>query len=390
MPFGEEIFTIMTLSLGIFWSGFLGYLAAGFIIKPLQILEEGVHRAANGEIDQDVEVVKSDDEIRSLGLAFNDMLASLRKMVENIEGNFVSTNNCVDKITKTSETAATHAESFSKTIEDIAKGAERSASAISSTVESIDTVTEISKKVLNHATESQQISSDMVVSLDSSKKVILSLVDGIEKLAKDNQESLVSVQRLEKNAKEVEHIISLVGDIAGQTNLLALNASIEAARAGEQGKGFAVVAEEVRKLADQSAKAVQGISDLVENMQAEVKNVVEQIHEQVTSANKGAEKGSETNVAIEKMTASVLKMEQAVKQIADLAEKQMKCIQVTSAESQEVAAIAEQTSAGSQEVAASIQEQTAMIDDVVSIATELSKQAESLNQTIRQFKVGGR
>ena len=67
-------------------------------------------------------------------------------------------------------------------------------------------------------------------------------------------------KNLEKNAEQVERIIGLVGDIAAQTNLLALNASIEAARAGEHGKGFAVVAEEVRELADESAKAVQGIT----------------------------------------------------------------------------------------------------------------------------------
>ena len=96
--------------------------------------------------------------------------------------------------------------------------------------------------------------------LFQSKEVVNSLVFGIKQLAEENQQSLKTVKRLEENAKKVEQIIELVGDIAAQTNLLALNASIEAARAGEHGKGFAVVAEEVRLLADESAKAVQGIS----------------------------------------------------------------------------------------------------------------------------------
>ena len=61
-----------------------------------------------------------------------------------------------------------------------------------------------------------------------------------------------NVQKLEERMKQVEHIVSVVSEIASQTNLLALNASIEAARAGEHGRGFAVVAEEVRKLADES------------------------------------------------------------------------------------------------------------------------------------------
>ena len=72
------------------------------------------------------------------------------------------------------------------------------------------------------------------------------------------------------NAQKIGEIVQLVGNIAAQTNLLALNASIEAARAGEHGEGFAVVAEEVRLLADESAKAVQGISDLVATIQTDV------------------------------------------------------------------------------------------------------------------------
>ncbi|WP_017756614.1 methyl-accepting chemotaxis protein [Calidifontibacillus oryziterrae] len=387
LPMSEELFTIITLLLGIMWSGILAYFAAGFITKPLHLLEAAVHRAAGGQIDEDAKVTKSDDEIRSLGLAFNNMLKSLRTMVINIEENFQSTNASVDKISEASKSAAMQAENISSTIEDIANGAERSALAITATVESIDTVTEISQEVLNHATESQTLSSKMVTTLENSKKVIHSLVESIEKLATDNQSSLSVVQRLEKNASEIEHIISLVGDIAGQTNLLALNASIEAARAGEHGKGFAVVAEEVRQLADQSAKAVQGISSLVGNMQTEVKNIVGQILAQVDYANKGVEKGTETNTAIEKMAESVQQMEAAVKEIATLAQEQMKCIHQTSTQSEEVAAIAEETSAGSQEVAASAHQQASIIEDVAEIAVELSTQAKNLKKTISQFSI---
>nr|WP_258000454.1 methyl-accepting chemotaxis protein [Bacillus sp. Marseille-P3661] len=387
---GEQLFTIITLTLGIIWSAILAFFAARFITNPLQRLEEAVNKAADGQIDVEVKVSKSDDEIRSLGLAFNNMLKSLRTMVNNIEENFESTNKNVDSISKSSSIAAMQAENISKTIEDIAYGAERSALAVTSTVESIDSVTRIAEEVLNHTGNSQKISNEMVQSLKSSKEVIHSLVGGIEKLANDNQASLIVVKRLEKNAKEIENIISLVGDIAGQTNLLALNASIEAARAGDHGRGFAVVAEEVRQLADQSGQAVQGISDLVENIQLEVKNVVQQMLAQVESANNEAEKGSKTNDSIEEMTQSVYQMEQAIKEIAALAEKQMDLIKVTSIEAQEVAAIAEETSAGAEEVSAGTQEQTAMIDDVASIAAQLSQQAQALKQTIQKFTTGGK
>ena len=133
------------------------------------------------------------------------------------------------------------------------------------------------------------ISVEMVQDLENAKQVIQSLISGIETLARNNEQSLQTVKQLEENASQVEQVIQLVGEIAAQTNLLALNASIEAARAGEHGKGFAVVADEVRLLADESAKAVQGISTLIQNIQQGVKNVVQQITKQDEMANSEVE-----------------------------------------------------------------------------------------------------
>ena len=213
------------------------------------------------------------------------------------------------------------------------------------------------------------------------------LTAGIESLAHENQGSLLAVKRLEENAKQVEKIIQLVGDIAAQTNLLVLNASIEAARAGEHGKGFAVVAEEVRKLADESANAVQGISSLIQNIQNEVQSVVKQISDQVAIANNEVEKGKETNILIEDMTKTVYKVAEAVKDITDLVDQQMSSIEHTSMQSQEVAAIAEETSASAEEVAAATQEQAFVIEQVEKLTFELKEQADQLKQMITRFKV---
>ncbi|WNS75286.1 methyl-accepting chemotaxis protein [Bacillus sp. DTU_2020_1000418_1_SI_GHA_SEK_038] len=387
LPVNEVLFSVITLSLGIIWSGVLAFFAAGFIIKPLQKLEKMALKAAQGDIQEDVELAKSDDEIRSLGVAFNDMLANLREMVQKIDENFRETNEKVIAISKESSYAAEQANSIARTINEISLGADNSAIAIQSTAELVEDVISIAEEVQAKAKASVAVSSEMVQDLHDSKKVIHSLVSGIEKLANENQESLQTVIRLEENARKVEQIIQLVGDIAAQTNLLALNASIEAARAGEHGKGFAVVAEEVRKLADESATAVQGISELISNIQAEVQNVVKQISEQVETANNEAKKGTETNVVIEEMTKTVNEMASFVSAITDLVDRQMESIQHTSTQSQEVAAIAEETSAGAQEVATATDQQNEVMSNVENLASELKEQAEKLKNTITRFQI---
>ncbi|MCS0655012.1 methyl-accepting chemotaxis protein [Cytobacillus firmus] len=387
LPFGEAVFTFLTLAMGIFWSGVLAFFAAGFIIKPLQKLEKTALMAANGDIGQDAELSKSDDEIRSLGIAFNHMLFNLRDMVQKIDENFKETNEKVIAMSSESSAAAEQADSIARTISEISQGADSSAVSIQSTAESMEDVLRIAQEVQDTAKASQIVSGEMVQDLMESKKVIHSLISGIEKLAQDNEESLQTVKRLEQNAVKVEQIIQLVGDIAAQTNLLALNASIEAARAGDHGKGFAVVAEEVRKLADESAKAVQGISELIQNIQEEVRNVVTQISYQVETANNEVKKGTKTNEVIEEMAKVVNEMAASVSAISGLVDSQMEGIQHTSTQSQEVAAIAEETSAGAQEVSAATQHQTAVIGNVEKLAIELKEQAEKLNSTITKFKL---
>lgn len=384
--FNQQVFTILTLALGIFWSGVLAYFAATrFITKPLQMLEAAVGKAAKGEIGEDAPVPQNDDEIRSLSLAFNEMLSSIRDIARSIDTNFESTKEKVIQLTKASNFALEQSQHITKTISEISIGAEDSAEAMQETANSVEGVMLIAHEVQEKARKSEELSIEMVTTLNKSKQIIHSLVNDVQEMEENSDESLGSVKRLEKHANEVEKIILFVGEIAGQTNLLALNASIEAARAGEQGKGFAVVAEEVRKLADQSAQAVEGISTLISDIQIEVSNVVNQITKQVGLASEEAYKGKETNEAISTMSHSIDEVVQGVNDIVTLVEQQFNHIGQTVGQSQEVTAIAKEASLSSLEVASAAEEQTSVIKEVNKLGDELVLQAEGLKETIKRF-----
>ncbi|SES03279.1 methyl-accepting chemotaxis protein [Psychrobacillus sp. OK032] len=378
-------FEIAMYALGIIWSGLLAYFFSGLIIKPLFNLEKVATHVSEGKIGVDVEVPKSKDEIQSVSIAFQSMLVNLREMVQSIEDNFEKTNNSVQQLSQQSSVASEQAEAIAQTIAQISEGAEHSAVAVQETVESVEDVRVLASEVNMRAEKSNVQSGEMIRGLAQTTEVIQSLVNGIQQVASGSEAALINVKQLEVNAGKVENIIQLVGDIAAQTNLLALNASIEAARAGEHGKGFAVVAEEVRKLADESGKAVQGISALIIAIQTDVQTVVRQMTEQVNFAVGEAKRVSETNEAVEEMSHKIHHMAESVVEISSLVEKQLSNIENTARQSQEVAAIAEETSAGAEEVRSATDEQARSIEQIDRLSFGLKQQSEALFKVISKF-----
>lgn len=382
----NTVFQIITYTLGIIWSGILAGLFSSLLVKPLQKLQEVAIEAAEGKLSKDVEMPNSSDEIRSLSEAFQTMLISLRKIVSSINQNFQTTNKTVLNLSAETGQASKQTESIAETISNISEGATSSAMAIQETAEALEDVRLLAEEVNQRAITSSSHSTQMIDELNHTTDAINQLVEGIEKITSGNQLALQDIHQLEKNALKVEHIIQLVGDIAEQTNLLALNASIEAARAGEQGKGFAVVAEEVRKLADESADAVKGITQLIQTIQLDVQTVVGKMTEQVSFAEGEVARISETTSAVDGMSSKVKEMADSIVEISEFVSKQLNNIEKTAQQSQEVAAIAEQTSAGALEVQSATDDQVRSIEQIDQLSQMLKEQSEELYKMIQKFE----
>ena len=252
-------------------------------------------------------------------------------------------------ITETVETLSTIrnvAEEINCGADQLAKASEDLAEGSSIQLDRITTVVSLVGD-LNTSMEHHVKEADITAEL--STKATNTLTEGQKKmeLLKD------AIANIENCSNQISSIISTIQDIADETNLLSLNASIEAARAGEAGRGFAVVAEQVKKLADESARAAGETTKLIDTTVQAVQRGIIIADEAI--ANMG-EVFEGTKVSSSKMQEMVLKLKEESGNI-DKIHKNI----------DEVAMIVDDNSATSEETAAVSEEQAAQVTTMVGL-----------------------
>ena len=123
--------------------------------------------------------------------------------------------------------------------------------------------------------EAAQTAAGQIRAIEDARNEVESAADIATRASGQAGQAVGMSETLSEHAKSIESILGLIRDIAGQTNLLALNATIEAARAGDAGRGFAVVAQEVKSLANQTARATDDIAAKIAAIQSATKSTVE-------------------------------------------------------------------------------------------------------------------
>jgi len=332
------------LIIAILLAALIGYLTVKSIKTSIDRLVKSADTIASGNLREEIQVV-GQDEIAVLASA----MLKMKSMLQELAGKVIDNSQVL--VSKSQELAAA-SEEMSASIEEMAASTEEIQAAAA-------TQAEASRKSLEEGEKA-------VAAGQNGEKAIEQFIANIQRIKKSSTISSNSLDVIGASSKNISTIVETITGIAEQTNLLALNAAIEAARAGEHGKGFSVVAEEVRKLAEQSARAAKEITNMINEIQTNISGTISEMANSMADIDKGVAFVEE---AREAMKAILLANDKSINLIKGIESSSEQAEMATG----NLSEIAQQVNAASQQVSEAAQ--------------ELSQLAEDFNEVANRFKV---
>lgn len=376
----RKIFSLITIFIQIIFIGsfiFVVYeilliirFARTELLEPVKKVSEQMGELANGNFKVALDMNEDNSEVGSMVSAINFMKHNITNMVKEISdileqmsnGNyninikqeyvgefkeikdsFISIGEKMKETILTIREVSDHidkgSEQLSCAAEDLAEGCTAQAIQVSELVNVV--------KGMADSMEESAIAASKSVSIAA--KAGETLHTGNNKM----NELKEAISEISTCSEQIRTIISDIEDIASQTNLLSLNAAIEAARAGEAGKGFAVVAEQVKNLAEESAKAAGRTTNLIETT--------------IEAVDKGIFITNETAGNMEEVMKDAQEATQKMDQIASMLNEDARHMHELNSNIAQVSSVVDNNSATSEETAAVSQEQMAQVETMVSL-----------------------
>jgi twitching motility protein PilJ len=316
--------------------------------QVIRLLDD-VEGASRGDLTVQAEVTA--DELGAVADAFNLTIQNLREIVSQVK-----------QAAKQVNRNSTDSESFAR---NNSSDALRMAEELAVTLNSVQLMTESIQRVAESAREAEEVAHSSSLTALKGGESVERTVAGILQIRETVSETARKVKRLAEASQEISKIVAVISQIASRTNLLALNASIQAARAGDAGRGFAIVADEVRQLADRSAKSLKEIEQIVLQIQSETGSVMTAMEEGIQQVIDVTDKSEQSKRALEDIIEVSNRINTLVRSITADTVRQQENSSAVAQVMQSIELTAQETSQESQRVAGSLQSLVSISRDLL-------------------------